>query len=238
MKTWFKRLLLDASTRTRLLALASALVLGGFVYWRNEALLVAVLTALAAAVIVLALALIARRRRARLAQLEETVAQLRAEVDRLRQGSPSTLDPRPRALGPPPPALGDAAPHGAPRTGGSGGGADAGSWLLSAASDSRRVWVWLVGDNAAVRAGAIVLFVGAAFLLRYAYGQAGAVSMGTRLLGVVLAAAVLLGVGWCLRLKRPAFAQALQGGGVGLLYVAVAGAGSAVPVLQGVAGFV
>ena len=229
MRTWFERLLHDASTRTRLLALASALALGGLVYWRTDDVLESVLLALAASVIVLALAMCVRRRRARLAQLEETVAQLRSEVERLRQGGPA-----PTLRG----AASPASTAGVARTGGERRPFDPAGWLLSAESSWRRLWVWLVGDNAAVRVGVIVLFVGAAFLLRYAYDQAGALSFGKRLAGVLLGAAVLLGVGWCLRLKRPAFAQALQGGGVGLLYVAVAGAGDAVPFLQGAAGFV
>ncbi len=233
MKTWFELLLRDASTRTRLLALASGLALGGLVYWRTETLLAALLAAAAAALVVLALAMCVRRRRARLAHLEETVAALRAEVERLRQGGPVSAQ---RYAAPVAPS--EAAPAGAVRTGSGGRSIDPAGWLLSAASDWRRVWVWLVGDNAAVRVGVVVLFVGAAFLLRYAYDYAGTLSFGKRLVGVVLAAAVLLGVGWCLRTKRPAFAQALQGGGVGLLYVAVVGAGHAVPFLQGAAGFV
>ena len=161
------------------------------------------------------------------------MAALRVEVERLRQGGPVSAQ---RYAAPVAPS--EVAPAGAVRTGSGGRSIDPAGWLLSAASDWRRVWVWLVGDNAAVRVGVVVLFVGAAFLLRYAYDYAGTLSFGKRLVGVVLAAAVLLGVGWCLRTKRPAFAQALQGGGVGLLYVAVVGAGHAAPFLQGAAGFV
>jgi uncharacterized membrane protein len=45
-----------------------------------------------------------------------------------------------------------------------------------------------------------------------------------RLAAVALAAGVLLGIGWRLRRSREGYALALQGGGVGLLYLTIFGA--------------
>src|SRR5262245_8538967 len=155
MKASFELLLRDASTRTWVLALVSGLALGGLAYWRTQILLDAVLVAVAAVVVVLAVAVCERRRRARLARLEETVGALRAEVERLRQGGAA-------------PTQHSAVPTASSRdmarttTTGDRRSFDPADWILSAESSWRRLWVWLVGDNAAVRAGAIVLFVGAA----------------------------------------------------------------------------
>src|SRR5262245_37903220 len=80
------------------------------------------------------------------------------------------------------------------------------------------VWRWLMGGNTLVRAGVVVLFFGVAFLLKYAYEHTH-VPIELRLMGVALGAVALLGIGWRLRLKRPGYALALQGGGVGVLYL-------------------
>jgi uncharacterized membrane protein len=79
---------------------------------------------------------------------------------------------------------------------------------------------FLFGGNTVVRVGIVVLFFGVAFLLRYTYERV-QVPIELRLTGVVLAAIVLLGLGWRLRAQRPGYALALQGGGVGLLYLTV-----------------
>lgn len=79
---------------------------------------------------------------------------------------------------------------------------------------------WLFGGNTVVRVGVVVLFFGVAFLLRYTYERV-AVPIEIRLMGVVLAAIALLAVGWRLRQRRSGYALALQGGGVGLLYLTV-----------------
>lgn len=79
---------------------------------------------------------------------------------------------------------------------------------------------WLFSGNTVVRAGIVILFFGVAFLLKYAYERV-QVPIEFRLTGVALLAVALLVVGWRLRDKRADYAQALQGGGVGVLYLTV-----------------
>jgi len=82
---------------------------------------------------------------------------------------------------------------------------------------------WLLRGNLMARAGVIVLFLGVAFLLKYSY-QHLQVPLVMRLTGVALAAVALLLLGWRLRTTREAYALALQGGGIGLLYLTIFGA--------------
>jgi uncharacterized membrane protein len=81
-------------------------------------------------------------------------------------------------------------------------------------------WVrsFFTGGNTLVRAGIVVLFFGVAFLLRYA-AEHSHVPIEFRLSGVALGAVVLLVLGWRLRRAREGYALALQGGGVGILYL-------------------
>lgn len=79
---------------------------------------------------------------------------------------------------------------------------------------------WLFGGNTVVRVGIVILFFGVAFLLKYAYERVH-VPIELRLSGVALFGIALLVVGWRLRDKRSGYAQALQGGGVGVLYLTV-----------------
>lgn len=104
---------------------------------------------------------------------------------------------------------------------------------------------WLFGGNTVVRAGIVILFFGVAFLLKYAYERV-QVPIEFRLSGVALLAIALLAVGWRLRDKRAGYAQALQGGGVGVLYLTVFAAlrlyqlippGAAMLLLIGIAAF-
>jgi uncharacterized membrane protein len=76
------------------------------------------------------------------------------------------------------------------------------------------------GGNALVRVGIIVLLFGVGFLLRYV-SEHTRVPIQFRLSGVAVAALVLLTLGWRLRLRRPGYALALQGGAVGVLYLVV-----------------
>jgi uncharacterized membrane protein len=82
---------------------------------------------------------------------------------------------------------------------------------------------WLFGGNTVVRVGALVLFFGLAFLVKYAADHA-FLPIELRLSGVALAAIVLLVVGWRLRDKRSGYALTLQGTAVALLYLTVFGA--------------
>jgi uncharacterized membrane protein len=82
---------------------------------------------------------------------------------------------------------------------------------------------WLVNGNMVARAGIVILFFGVAFLLKYTYAHLH-VPIELRLAAVALGAGVLLGIGWRLRRRRESYALALQGGGVGLLYLTIFGA--------------
>ena len=79
---------------------------------------------------------------------------------------------------------------------------------------------WLLGGNTVVRVGVVVLFFGVAFLLKFAYEHT-QIPIEARLIAVAASGIALLLVGWRLRLSRPGYALALQGGGVGVLYLTV-----------------
>ncbi len=79
---------------------------------------------------------------------------------------------------------------------------------------------FFTGGNAVVRMGIVILFFGVAFLLRY-LAEHSHLPIELRLAGIVLGGVALLVVGWRLRLSRPPYALALQGGGVGVLYLTV-----------------
>jgi uncharacterized membrane protein len=83
-----------------------------------------------------------------------------------------------------------------------------------------RLLSWLIGGNTVVRVGVIVLFFGLAFLLKYAYEHTH-IPIEARLIGVGMAAVVMLIIGWRLRESRPGYALAMQGGGIGVLYLTV-----------------
>jgi len=88
------------------------------------------------------------------------------------------------------------------------------------AATPSRLLGWLLGGNTVVRAGVIILFFGVAFLLKYASERVH-VPIELRLAGVAFGAAALLLLGWRLRERRTGYALALQGGGVGLLYLVI-----------------
>ncbi len=85
------------------------------------------------------------------------------------------------------------------------------------------LWDRLVGGNLFAKAGIVILFFGVGFLLKYAYERV-YVPMELRLAGIAFGALVLLVIGWRLRASKPAYALALQGGGIGVLYLVVFGA--------------
>lgn len=111
--------------------------------------------------------------------------------------------------------------------------AGAPSTAADSASEPRHEWVppqenaviraireYFTGGNTLVRVGIVILIFGMAFLLRYV-AERTRVPIELRLSGVALAAIVLLVLGWKLRVKRPGYALALQGGAVGILYLLV-----------------
>jgi len=77
---------------------------------------------------------------------------------------------------------------------------------------------WLFGGNTIVKAGVAILFVGLAFLARFATEHVH-VPVQLRLAGIAAVAVVLLWIGWRLRLRRPGYAQVLQGGAIAVLYL-------------------
>jgi uncharacterized membrane protein len=79
---------------------------------------------------------------------------------------------------------------------------------------------WLLGGNTVLRVGVVLLFLGLAFLLRYATEDM-VVPIEARYAGVAVSALALLGLGWWLRLRNAAFALTLQGVGIAVLYLTV-----------------
>lgn len=79
---------------------------------------------------------------------------------------------------------------------------------------------WLLGGNTIVRAGLVILFIGLSFLASYA-ASAGLFPVELRLAAVAAAGIALLAVGFGKRQVKPAFALAMQGGGVAVVYLTV-----------------
>jgi uncharacterized membrane protein len=82
---------------------------------------------------------------------------------------------------------------------------------------------WLFGGNTIVRVGVLVLFVGLAFLAKYAIDRS-LVPPELRLAAIALAGIGLFGGGFWLRMRRPErlpYALTLQGAGVAVLYLTV-----------------
>jgi uncharacterized membrane protein len=77
---------------------------------------------------------------------------------------------------------------------------------------------WLFGGNTIVKAGVGILFVGLAFLAKFASEHV-QVPVELRLAGIAAVAIVLLVIGWRLRERRAGYAQVLQGGAVAVLYL-------------------
>lgn len=79
---------------------------------------------------------------------------------------------------------------------------------------------WLLGGNTVLRIGVVLLFLGLAFLLRYAT-EGMVVPIELRYAGVAAAAVALLGLGWWLRKRRSGYALILQGTGIAVLYLTI-----------------
>ncbi len=71
-----------------------------------------------------------------------------------------------------------------------------------------------------VRIGMMILFIGVAFLLKFAYEHSH-IPIELRLIGVSLGAILLLVLGWRARRSRTGYALTLQGGAVGLQYLTI-----------------
>ena len=77
---------------------------------------------------------------------------------------------------------------------------------------------WLFGGNTIVKLGVAILFIGLAFLAKFAAEHV-SIPVELRLAGIGGAALVLLAIGWRLRDSRAGYAQVLQGGAVAVLYL-------------------
>jgi uncharacterized membrane protein len=82
------------------------------------------------------------------------------------------------------------------------------------------LWRWIAGGNTLARVGVVVLFIGVAFLLKYATEHV-SVPIEVRLAAVAVGGIVLLVLGWRLRASRAGYAMSLQGAAVGVLYLTV-----------------
>ncbi|MEE4217128.1 MAG: DUF2339 domain-containing protein [Xanthomonadales bacterium] len=81
---------------------------------------------------------------------------------------------------------------------------------------------WMTTGNVPVKVGVLLSFIGVSFLLKYAIDRNLLnLPIELRLLGVALAGAVLMLIGWRLREKRRVYALSLQGGGAGILFLTV-----------------
>jgi len=77
---------------------------------------------------------------------------------------------------------------------------------------------WFRGGNTIVRVAVLILFIGVAFLLRYA-AEHSSVPLEWRLAGVALGGVALTGLGFRLTSKRRGYGLSLQGAGVGIVYL-------------------
>lgn len=74
------------------------------------------------------------------------------------------------------------------------------------------------GENLLVKVGVVILFFGVSFLVKYA-AQHGLFPIELRLTAAAAGGSVLLATGWRLRERRRVYAQVIQGGGVGILFL-------------------
>ncbi|MEM8769536.1 MAG: DUF2339 domain-containing protein, partial [Pseudomonadota bacterium] len=79
---------------------------------------------------------------------------------------------------------------------------------------------FLTTGNPVVRIGAVVLFIGVAYLMRYAYENS-LVPLELRLAGAALLGIGLLAIGWRLRGRTDTYGLVLQGVGLAILYLTV-----------------
>src|SRR5438034_2459666 len=101
---------------------------------------------------------------------------------------------------------------------------------------------WIFGGNTIVKVGVLILFLGLAFLLRYAAERV-SVPVELRYAGVALVGAFLLGLGWRLRERHDAaggqgYGLILQGAGIGVFYLTALAAIKLHPLLPTALAFV
>ncbi|OQW85723.1 MAG: hypothetical protein BWK72_20840 [Rhodoferax ferrireducens] len=96
---------------------------------------------------------------------------------------------------------------------------------------------WLLGGNTLVRMGVVLVFIGLAFLLRYASDRV-VVPVELRYLGVAASSLVFLVLGWWLRDSRRAYGLLMQGAAVAVMYLTIFAAMRLHPLLPMQGGFV
>ena len=74
--------------------------------------------------------------------------------------------------------------------------------------------------NQIVRIGIVVLFFGMSFLAKYSIENS-LLSIEVRMAAIIIAAMIMLGIGWHLRVKKPAYGLLMQGGGIAISYIAI-----------------
>ena len=77
---------------------------------------------------------------------------------------------------------------------------------------------FFTGGNLLVKLGIVILFFGVSFLVKYAAAH-GHFPIELRLVLTAMGGLALLGTGWRLRDRRAEYALALQGGGIGILFL-------------------
>lgn len=94
--------------------------------------------------------------------------------------------------------------------------------LVSNALDKAISFVkrYFTEGNVIVRIGIIVLFFGVSFLVKYSIENS-IVPIEVRLIAVVLGGLAMLVVGWRLRKKAPVYGMVIQGGAIGIIYLAI-----------------
>ncbi|TCP96870.1 putative membrane protein DUF2339 [Cricetibacter osteomyelitidis] len=85
------------------------------------------------------------------------------------------------------------------------------------------IWQWLVSGNPMLKVGAVILFLGLGFLLRFA-SEHFTFPIESRYISVAVAGAVCGVIGWYLRHRRREYGLTLQGLGIAVLYLTALGA--------------
>jgi uncharacterized membrane protein len=154
------------------------------------------------------------------AAAQELVWELPPELEPIAAAATETNSPQPADAWRPEPTVREAQPRGP-------------NLIDHAISRAR---AWLFGGNTVLRVGVVLLFLGLAFLLRYAT-EGMVVPLELRYAGVAAAALGLLGLGWWLRARNSSYALVLQGAGIAVLYLTVFAAMRLHPLLDPSAAF-
>ncbi|MFZ2161989.1 MAG: DUF2339 domain-containing protein [Sideroxyarcus sp.] len=114
--------------------------------------------------------------------------------------------------------------------------AEPGWFDIALAKATHAIKQFIFGGNTLVKVGSLILFLGLAFLLRYAASQF-TVPIELRYAGVAASALALLGFGWWLRNSRRDYALILQGLAIAVLYLTIYAAMKLHPLLPPALGF-